>query len=313
MSWIVLGQKIKAFRNIDNMKQQDLADKLGISRTTLSYYENGSVEPNIYTLLKLSEIMNCSLDYLFDIDSKPVEFDYSSYTKKIETNSTNDDIDLTISLLKSLLKKVERTFIELEQSKKKTDLMYEELKRTKNRILKIDELYSQLDSIKNNSASINNTDTENADEIVPNIINLEEQKERKKTTYRYIDCFGNVAAGDPRCAFEVLLDTFKINSDLLSNSKEYFILKISGDSMNEIFDDGEYVLIEKTSAIYDNDLVIAIIEGEATCKKIRFYDDEVNLIPMSTNPNHKTQIYTSKEVKICGKVVGKLSDYLEKR
>ena len=68
MSWINLGKKIKEYRKLNNITQQELANKLGISRSTLSYYENGEVEPNIYTLLKLSEIMNCSMDYLFSIE-----------------------------------------------------------------------------------------------------------------------------------------------------------------------------------------------------------------------------------------------------
>ena len=52
MSWINLGKKIKEYRKLNNITQQELANKLGISRSTLSYYENGEVEPNIYTLLK---------------------------------------------------------------------------------------------------------------------------------------------------------------------------------------------------------------------------------------------------------------------
>ena len=87
MSWINLGKKIKEYRKLNNITQQELANKLGISRSTLSYYENGEVEPNIYTLLKLSEIMNCSMDYLFSIevlDNTDVKIDYSSYINNNE-------------------------------------------------------------------------------------------------------------------------------------------------------------------------------------------------------------------------------------
>lgn len=277
-------QNLKIIRQKYNLSQEQLASKINISKQTISKYEKGLAEPNFHTLISLATTLNCSLDSL-------VFEDMNTLAKKTP-------LDLQISLDNLLSKTLENLITTLKSEIKS----------------EINTVKSEVDYtiLKFFNDPINNTDTESADEIVPNVINLEEQKERKKITYRYIDCFGNVAAGDPRCAFEVLLDTFKINSDLLSDSKEYFILKISGDSINEIFDDGEYVLIEKTSAIYDNDLIIAIIEGEATCKKIRFYDDEINLIPMSTNPNHKTQIYTSKEINICGKVVGKLSDYLEK-
>ena len=146
MSWVNLGKKIKQYRKSNNIKQKELADKLGISRATLSYYENGEVEPNIYTLLKLSEIMNCSIDYLLNIDNIDNKINYSSYIDNNKKN-INTPKNIYIDQLKILLKKVERTFIELEQSKKRTDLMYEELKRTKNRLLKIDDLSTKLDSI----------------------------------------------------------------------------------------------------------------------------------------------------------------------
>ena len=149
MSWINLGKKIKEYRKLNNLTQQEFANKLGISRSTLSYYENGEVEPNIYTLLKLSEIMNCSIDYLFsidDIDNTDVKINYSSYINDNE-KAINTPKNNYIDELKKLLKKVERTFIELEQSKKRTDLMYDELKRTKNRLFKIDDLSKKLDYI----------------------------------------------------------------------------------------------------------------------------------------------------------------------
>ena len=64
MEWTILGNKIKNFRKSNKITQQELADKLEISRSTLSYYELGKIDPNIYTLIKLSDIMNCTLDYL---------------------------------------------------------------------------------------------------------------------------------------------------------------------------------------------------------------------------------------------------------
>ncbi len=67
MSWINLGKKIKEYRKLNNITQQELANKLGISRSTLSYYENGEVEPNIYTLLTIKTIIQ--LHYLHKVHS----------------------------------------------------------------------------------------------------------------------------------------------------------------------------------------------------------------------------------------------------
>lgn len=305
MSWITLGKKIKEFRKTNNLTQQELADKLGIARSTLSYYEKGTVEPNIYTLLKLSEIMNCSLDYLFDINDRNTTFDYSSYTKKINDESTNKDIQLTIDLLKSLLKKVERSFIELEQSKKRNDLMYEELKRTQNRILKIDELCTKLDSIEYNFCQKQNIEI--ADELSPNIIKF---PKKETSQYRTINVVGKVSAGNPCYAYEEIIDAIKIPSKYLCSSKNYFALKISGDSMNKIFDDGTLVLIEQGSFALDSSIVIALIDTESTVKKIKFNTDTIDLIPQSTNPIHKVQTYQKGEVAVLGTVLGPIDKFL---
>jgi len=46
------------------MSQFELAEKLGVSQQTISKYEKGLREPDNATLVKLSEIFNCSIDYL---------------------------------------------------------------------------------------------------------------------------------------------------------------------------------------------------------------------------------------------------------
>lgn len=114
-------------------------------------------------------------------------------------------------------------------------------------------------------------------------------------------------------ALEEILGTFDIPKDNLNFSKEYFGLNVNDDSMNELYSNGELILIEKTNIADPNDIVIALISKlscEATIKKIRIKDNKVSLIPMSTNPIHKVQIYDAEDVKILGKVVGKLEDFL---
>ena len=56
--------RIKILREELNMTQQELADKLDGAKSTVAMYENGSRKPSMEVLLKLSEIFNCSIDYL---------------------------------------------------------------------------------------------------------------------------------------------------------------------------------------------------------------------------------------------------------
>ncbi|XZH90637.1 S24 family peptidase (plasmid) [Clostridium perfringens] len=123
---------------------------------------------------------------------------------------------------------------------------------------------------------------------------------------------GKVSAGNPCYAYEEILDSFNIASKLLCPSKDYFILGVKGDSMNKLYSPGDLILIESTNLVNNDDIVIAIIDDEATCKKINFSPNEIILTPQSTNPIHQVQIYKDINVHILGKVLGKLSDYIRK-
>lgn len=55
---------LKSLRIKSNMSQAELAELLGISRSAVSSYENGTRSPNHETLVKLATIFNVSTDYL---------------------------------------------------------------------------------------------------------------------------------------------------------------------------------------------------------------------------------------------------------
>ncbi len=59
-----LGNRIKTEREKINMSQDDLAQKMNISRQAISKWETGSSYPDIEKILKLSEIFSLSLDEL---------------------------------------------------------------------------------------------------------------------------------------------------------------------------------------------------------------------------------------------------------
>ncbi len=59
-----LAQQIKNLRTTKNLSQDDLAEKLYISRQAVSKWENGEATPDIDKLVQLAEIFGVSLDYL---------------------------------------------------------------------------------------------------------------------------------------------------------------------------------------------------------------------------------------------------------
>ncbi len=56
--------RIKLLRDELNMTQQELANKLDGAKSTIAMYENETRKPSMEVLIKLSEIFNCSIDYL---------------------------------------------------------------------------------------------------------------------------------------------------------------------------------------------------------------------------------------------------------
>lgn len=65
-----LGNRIREEREKRNLSQDELAEKLDISRQAISKWETGKSYPDIETILKLSDIFNLSLDELVKGDQK---------------------------------------------------------------------------------------------------------------------------------------------------------------------------------------------------------------------------------------------------
>ena len=189
-------------------------------------------------------------------------------------------------------------FLKDIQNKVSNDINYELPKKIK----EIDNLIKYMNLY-------NDQDVEISEEISSDIIDFKPKE--KNIEYRSINLIGKVSAGNPCYAFEEILDSFNIPSNLLCPSKDYFILKVKGDSMNKLYSPGELILIESTTLVDNNDIIIAIINEEATCKKVHFYPNEIALIPQSSNPLHKVQTYKPIDVHISGKVLGKLFDYIK--
>ncbi|MBO3304589.1 helix-turn-helix domain-containing protein [Clostridium perfringens] len=123
-----LASRLQEFREKNNLKQSELAEKLGISRSALSHYETGKSEPPVYILIKMAQALNCSTDYLLG-------FENSHNTDK---NKKNDiDISSKSYYLNNLIKKNNRTFEELSLAKRRSDRMIEELNLSMRRIERI--------------------------------------------------------------------------------------------------------------------------------------------------------------------------------
>lgn len=112
-----------------------------------------------------------------------------------------------------------------------------------------------------------------------------------------IPVIGKVAAGVPIEAQEDIIGT-------VATDKNVFALRISGDSMSPRIMDGDIVLVHQQECAEDGDIVIALIEGEATCKVLKKNAYGVTLVPF--NAAYAPFIYTgqqAEDLRILGKVI----------
>jgi repressor LexA len=99
-----------------------------------------------------------------------------------------------------------------------------------------------------------------------------------------VPILGKVAAGLPILAVEQATDTVRVDRMLLGGHHEVFGLRIVGESMIEdgIFD-GDYVFVKKTPSASAGDIVVAMIEGEATVKRYYPEGDQIRFQPANSN------------------------------
>ena len=62
----MFGDRIKELRNNHTWTQQELGDRLGVSKQSVSNWENGNIMPSIDVLVRMSDLFQTSTDYILD-------------------------------------------------------------------------------------------------------------------------------------------------------------------------------------------------------------------------------------------------------
>ncbi len=89
-----LGKKIAELRKNNNLSQEELAEKVGVARQTISKWKTGDTTPDINQVKIISKIFNISIDELVDNDINSVIVEKVSNTEKLA--------GITIKILKVL-------------------------------------------------------------------------------------------------------------------------------------------------------------------------------------------------------------------
>lgn len=78
-----IGNKIMNLRKKNGLSQEELAEKIGVARQTISKWELGETSPDLKQAKELSKIFNVSLDELVDNDIKDILVEKTSNTERL--------------------------------------------------------------------------------------------------------------------------------------------------------------------------------------------------------------------------------------
>ena len=109
-----------------------------------------------------------------------------------------------------------------------------------------------------------------------------------------VPLLGEVACGTPIFAEENIEAFIPVSDKLIKSSYRYFILRASGDSMDDAgINDGDLVLIRQQQIAKNGDKVVALIDDEATIKEFQNNGNMIVLKPRSKNSKHQPIVLTT--------------------
>lgn len=116
-----------------------------------------------------------------------------------------------------------------------------------------------------------------------------------------IPIMGRISAGLPILA-EQNIEGYTYTD--LNEGAEYFGLRVKGDSMTAArINDGDILIVRQQDIVENGQIAVVMVgDNEATVKRFYQSGDIVTLMPQSTNPIHRPQIYNIKEIKV--RVIG---------
>ena len=283
------GSNLKKIRQNKKLTQEELAKKINTSRSNIANYENDKNMPSVEMLEKLSNTLDCSIDYLMgltthinpkeDLEKALYKFDL---TEKEYYDAINCFMSDTIQGLSFVL-----LFPDENMSNTKEY-------RVLLTILSYVSDYIANISLPNDKTTINPLIREKFQQELEKayrpakklLLSLDKNKiihnyaVKNEAQYYMCPVYGRISAGQPNWAEECIEGRLPIDVNLMNiiNPEECFFLRVNGESMNKLIKNGAYALIRKTDVVDDGDIAVVLVNGyDATLKKFTKNGDVVVL------------------------------------
>ena len=88
-----VGDKIRQVRVARNLTQQDLADKMGLKRNTISQWESGSRNVSVEQLIEIAKVVGVTLDYFNDAPPERTMFQLMAQLDSVFNNAQISESD----------------------------------------------------------------------------------------------------------------------------------------------------------------------------------------------------------------------------
>jgi repressor LexA len=296
----MISDKVKELRKLLGMTQKDLAENLGLkSQTTIAAIENNKNNPSHELLSKMSDLFKVSTDFL--LGKVEMDIGYVRLLLSVKLNKKMKEENLSIEELSGRLNISTKDLMAIKIAQ--PDITDIGSYRTVTEYIEIPkEALHLLTSYTHKSLSQESEEYLFTPTESPSL----------KSNFINIPILGVVRAGTPILANENIEGYIPLPASMIGKNKEYFALRVKGDSMNLEFKEGSIIVVEKTSIIDNGEIgVVLVNDYEATVKKVVKNKNMITLIPMSSNSIYTPTMYdmVSDEIKIVGKVKHAIKSY----
>lgn len=136
---------------------------------------------------------------------------------------------------------------------------------------------------------------------------------RKSETSAIVLVYGSIPAGVPMECIEDIIDTEEISADMLKGGKQYFGLKVKGDSMEPDYLNGDTLILEKVDDCENgDDCVVMVNDDDGTFKRV--FKNENGIILQPLNPAYSPLVYTNEQIEnLPVKVIGIVEEIRRKK
>ncbi len=125
--------------------------------------------------------------------------------------------------------------------------------------------------------------------------------------------YGTIPAGIPMECIEDIMDTEEISADMLRGGKQYFGLRVKGNSMEPEYLDGDTLILEKVDDCESGDDCVVMVNGnDGTFKRV--FKNENGIILQPLNPSYSPMVYTNEQIETLPiKILGIVVEFRRKK